>query len=66
MRQLAEEGMTMLVVTHEINFAKNVSSRVIFMDEGRVLETGPSKEFFENPREERTRAFLRMIDRNEE
>jgi len=66
MRQLAEDGMTMLVVTHEINFAKNVSSRVIFMDEGRVLETGPSKEFFENPREERTRAFLRMIDRNEE
>ena len=65
MRQLAEDGMTMLVVTHELNFARNVSSRIIFMDEGRVLETGPSRAFFENPREERTRAFLRMIDRTE-
>ncbi len=65
MRQLAEEGMTMLVVTHEINFARNVSSRVIFMDGGRVLETGPSKEFFSHPKEDRTRAFLRMIDRSE-
>ncbi len=66
MKQLAEDGMTMLVVTHETNFARNVSSRVIFMDEGKVLETGPSKAFFESPREERVRAFLRMIDRKEE
>ncbi len=61
MRQLADEGMTMLVVTHELNFAKNVSSKVIFMEGGRIVENRPSREFFENPREERTRAFLRNI-----
>ena len=61
MRQLAEEGMTMLVVTHEMNFAQNVSNRVIFMEGGEIVEQGPSKAFFENPREERTRAFLRSI-----
>ena len=61
MRQLAEDGMTMLVVTHEINFARNVSSRVIFMDEGRILEQGSSAEFFASPGEERTRLFLKTI-----
>ncbi len=61
MRRLAEEGMTMLVVTHEMNFARNVSTKVIFMEDGVVLEAGPAKEFFANPREERTRAFLRTI-----
>ena len=61
MRQLAEEGMTMLVVTHEMGFARNVSSKVIFMEDGVIVESGPSKEFFANPREERTRAFLRNI-----
>ena len=62
MRDLAESGMTMLVVTHEMNFARNVSSRVIFMDDGVVLESGSAKEFFANPKEERTRAFLRFMD----
>lgn len=61
MKQLAEEGMTMLVVTHEMSFARNVSNKVIFMEDGQVLEQGSSREFFANPREERTRAFLRTI-----
>ena len=61
MRQLAEEGMTMLVVTHEMDFARNVSSNVLFMDGGRVIESGPSKEFFANPQEERSRDFIRAI-----
>ena len=61
MRKLAEEGMTMLVVTHEMGFARNVSSKVLFMDGGTVVESGPSREFFANPREERTRAFIRNI-----
>ncbi len=61
MRQLAEEGMTMLVVTHEMGFAKNVSNKVVFMENGYVVESGDSKSFFEHPREERTRSFLRTI-----
>ena len=61
MRTLAEEGMTMLVVTHEMNFARNVSTKVVFMEDGAVLESGPAKEFFAAPREERTRAFLRTL-----
>ena len=61
MRELAQEGMTMLVVTHEMNFARNVSSQVIFMEQGNVVEAGASREFFENPKEERTKAFLRMV-----
>ncbi len=65
MRNLADEGMTMLVVTHEMGFAKNVSSKVIFMEDGVIVEEGPSREFFENPKEERTRAFLRNIIREE-
>ena len=61
MRQLAEDGMTMLVVTHELSFAENVSSRVIFMENGSIVEQGPSKEFFANPKEQRTREFLKNI-----
>ena len=61
MRQLAEEGMTMLVVTHEMGFARTVSNKVIFMEDGAVVEEAPSGEFFRNPREERARAFLRTI-----
>lgn len=61
MKQLADEGMTMLVVTHEINFARNVSTKTVFMDNGVVLESGRSKEFFQNPKEERTRSFLSTI-----
>ena len=61
MRQLAEDGMTMLVVTHEMDFARNVSSQVLFMDGGKVLESGPAKEFFPAPKEERSREFVRAI-----
>ena len=61
MRQLAEDGMTMLVVTHEMEFARNVSSQVLFMDGGKVIESGPSKEFFAAPKEERSREFVRAI-----
>ena len=61
MRELAKEGMTMLVVTHEMNFAKTVSNKVIFMENGHVVEKGNSKEFFEHPKEERSKAFLQTI-----
>ena len=61
MRDLAGSGMTMLVVTHEMRFARDVSSRVIFMEGGRVVEQGPSRAFFEDPKEARTRAFLQTI-----
>lgn len=60
-KTLASEGMTMLVVTHELNFARNVSNHVVFMEDGHILEHNTSREFFENPREERTREFLRNI-----
>jgi cystine transport system ATP-binding protein/L-cystine transport system ATP-binding protein len=65
MRQLAEEQRTMLVVTHEMGFARNVSSKVIFMENGVVVEAGPTREFFANPKQERTRAFLRRIEQQE-
>ena len=58
MRSLAEEGRTMLVVTHEMGFAKEVSSKVMFLHEGRVEENGPPKQVFENPSSERFRQFL--------
>ena len=60
MRQLAQEGMTMVVVTHEMNFARNVSNRVIFMDHGLIVEQGSPEQIFEHPQNERTRAFLRL------
>ena len=65
MRQLAEEGMTMLVVTHEMGFARNVSSKTVFMENGVVVEQAPSREFFADPKEERTRAFLQKIAHTE-
>ena len=61
MRTLAEEGMTMLVVTHEMGFAQNVSNQVVFMEHGVVVESGDSHTFFQHPREERTRAFLQTL-----
>ena len=61
MRGLADEGRTMLVVTHEIAFARQVSNRVIFMDGGVVLEAGASGDFFAAPKEERSREFLRTL-----
>ena len=57
-RELAEQKATMIIVTHEMAFARDVSSEVMFMDQGYILEKGPSKELFENPKEERTKQFL--------
>jgi len=61
MRELAEEGMTMMVVTHEIGFAREVADRVIFMDGGVIVEEGPPAEVLENPKEERTKQFLGLV-----
>ena len=61
MWDLASSGMTMLVVTHEMRFARDVSTKVVFMEGGRVVEQGPSRQFFEAPREARTKAFLQTI-----
>ena len=61
MKDLAREGMTMLCVTHEMGFAREVADRVIFMDDGQVVETGTPEHFFTNPQHERTKAFLREI-----
>jgi polar amino acid transport system ATP-binding protein len=61
MRRLASGGMTMIVVTHEVGFARDVADRIIFMDGGVVVEQGPPKEVLDQPRQERTRAFLRRL-----
>src|SRR5437764_5996041 len=61
MRQLAEEGMTMVVVTHEMGFAREVADHVIFMDKSVIVEQGPPAQVFDEPQNERTRNFLRMI-----
>ena len=61
MKQLAEEGMTMVVVTHEMGFAREVGSRVLFMDGGHILEQNTPAEFFSNPKEERTKSFLSKV-----
>jgi polar amino acid transport system ATP-binding protein len=61
MRGLARSGMTMMVVTHELDFAREVGDRVIFMDDGRIVEEGPPERVFAEPREERTRMFLRRL-----
>ena len=61
MRQLAADGTTMVVVTHEMGFAREVADRVIFIDNGRIVEAGPPSELFDRPKEARTREFLAMI-----
>jgi len=58
---LAQEGMTMMVVTHEMGFARKVANRVIFMDEGRIVEDAPKEDFFSKPRSERAQQFLSKI-----
>ena len=58
MRDLASDGMTMLVVTHEMSFAREVSTNVVYMDDGVICEEGPPSQIFGDPRQERTRAFL--------
>ena len=62
MRKLAAEGRTMLVVTHEIRFARNVSTKVVFMEQGQVVEAGETRQIFENPKEARTREFLQHYE----
>jgi len=61
MKQLAREGMTMVVVTHEMGFAREVADRVLFMDQGKLVEEGTPEHFFTDPQEERTKAFLRQV-----
>ena len=66
MRELARDGMTMLVVTHEMGFARHVSNRVVFMENGVIVEEGPSEAFFAHPRQVRTRAFLKSLEQEDE
>ena len=61
MKRLAKDGMTMVVVTHEMGFAREVASRVIFMDEGKIIEEGTPEMVFEHPRSERTQSFLSKV-----
>lgn len=61
MKQLAKDGMTMIVVTHEMGFAKEVASRVMFMDDGRIIEQAPPQEFFANPKNQRAKDFLSKV-----
>ena len=61
MRELAAEGMTMIVVTHEMGFARDVGDRVVFMDDGVIVEQGTPAEVLDNPREERTKRFLGLV-----
>jgi polar amino acid transport system ATP-binding protein len=61
MRALAQEGMTMIVVTHEIGFARDVGDRVVFMDGGVIVEEGPARQVIDNPKEERTKRFLGLV-----
>ncbi|MCI8455121.1 MAG: amino acid ABC transporter ATP-binding protein [Lachnospiraceae bacterium] len=61
MKELAKEGMTMVIVTHEMGFAKEVANRVLFMDEGVILESAPPREFFANPQHERAKEFLSKV-----
>ena len=62
MKELAEAGLTMLVVTHEMTFARDVANKVVFMDQGVIVEEGDPKDIFTNPKEERTKEFLsRML-----
>lgn len=61
MKELADDGMTMIVVTHEMGFAREVASRVIFMADGRIVEQGPPQEFFQNPKSDRLKEFLSKV-----
>ena len=61
MKELADEGMTMVIVTHEMGFAKTVGNRVIFLEDGKIVEESSSKEFFENPKTDRAKEFLRKV-----
>ena len=60
-RELAASGMTMVIATHEMGFARDIANRVVFLDDGQILEEGPPEQIFTAPREPRTRAFLQRI-----
>jgi polar amino acid transport system ATP-binding protein len=60
-RDLAEQGMTMILATHEMSFARSVANTVCFLDDGQILEMGPPEQIFESPREKRTQSFLRTV-----
>jgi ABC-type polar amino acid transport system ATPase subunit len=62
MESLARDGMTMVVVTHELRFAQHVAGAVLMMDEGKIVEEAPPDEFFRAPKEERTRRFLALVE----
>ena len=64
MRSLRESGMTMIVVSHEMGFARAAADRVVFMDDGQIVEQGPPLKIFESPQHERTRAFIGQIQRH--
>ena len=66
MRDLAADGMTMLIVTHEIEFARTVSNRIVFMEDGEIVETGETKRIFTHPEKERTAAFLKINEHSKE
>ena len=61
MKKLADDGMTMIIVTHEMKFAKEIGSKVIFMDNGKIVEQGTSKAIFENPKSSRLKKFLEKV-----
>ncbi len=61
MKELADEGMTMAIVTHEMGFAREVGTRLLFMDDGKIVEDGVPKDIFSNPTDERTRSFLSHV-----
>lgn len=61
MKSLADKGMTMAIVTHEMGFAREVGDRLLFVDDGQIIEQGPPKEVFDNPKEERTKLFFSKI-----
>ena len=65
-RGLAEAGMTMVIVTHEVRFAREVADRILFMDDGVIVEQGPPDSLLDRPAQERTRKFLRMVNKVEE
>ncbi|OEH93268.1 amino acid ABC transporter ATP-binding protein [Bacillus solimangrovi] len=62
MKQLAQEGMTMVVVTHEMNFAREVADRIVMLHDGNIIEEGQPEDFFENPSHERTKQFLKLVN----
>jgi polar amino acid transport system permease protein len=62
-RRMAEAGMTMIVVTHEVRFAREVADRIVFMDDGQIVEQGSPEEVLDRPRQERTQRFLKLIQR---